>query len=221
METGLTTNRPIRLPWSITGLLAAIAYTAAVVLGGALTPGYSHARDAISSLTQTGSTVIPVVVGLFAAYNALLLLFAAGLWAHLRRWGHRQAALGALALVVVGLAGVLMFWFTQDPVGTPLTVRGLGHFVLAGFQALGTITGILLCGLNFRRIPGLGSLRGYSVVTAVVILLSGGIGTPTMSMNPYFGIVERVIIFSFILWIFVVSLRLTVGEPAKANPWAA
>ena len=194
--------------WILAGILAPIAYTAAVITGGALMPGYSHVRDPISSLTQTGAPVIPVVVGLFTAYSWLLLVFAAGLWLRWRRRGHRLAAAGTLALVAVALAGALMYWFAQDPIGAPLTTRGLGHLILAGVAALGTIVGVLLSGLGFRRISGLASLRAYSVASAALIFVSGGIGTATLSFNPYFGVFERVTIFTFIIWTLVVALRL-------------
>jgi hypothetical membrane protein len=200
--------------WIPAGLLAPICYAAAVILGGALMPGYSHLRDAISSLTETGAPVIPAVNALFIAYNWLILIFAAGLWLQMRRQGHRLAAAGALALVAVGLSGVLMFWFTQDPIGAPLTWHGIGHFVLAAVEALGTIAACLLCGLGFRQVSGLNSLRTYSVVSALVIFISGGANTATISFNPYFGLVERVTIFTYIVWTFVVALRLTARRAA-------
>lgn len=201
--------------WTLAGLLAPICYTAAVVAGGVLTPGYSHVRDPISSLTQTGAPRIPVVAALFTAYNWLLLIFASGLWWDMGRGGRRLAVSGALALIAVGLSGVLMYWFTQDPIGTPATVRGIGHFVLAGVEALGTIIGVLLCGLGFRSVPGLSGLRTYSIVSAAIIFVSGGVGTATLTFNPYFGIFERVTIFTFMIWVFLLSLRLT--SPASAG----
>ncbi|KAJ4462919.1 hypothetical protein PAPYR_134 [Paratrimastix pyriformis] len=191
--------------WNIAGILAPICYTVAVLLGGALTPGYSHLRHPISSLTQTGAVGIASVHALFFAYNLLMMVFSAGFWLRMRKTGRKMAAGGFLLLLAVGLAGVLMFWFTQDPIGAPLTFRGLGHLVLAGVEAFGTMAGCILCGLGIRNVPGCSTLSTFSIVSALVIFVSGGANVATIGINPYFGLVERLTIFTFLIWMFVMA----------------
>jgi len=203
--------------WLVCGVLAPVFYVATVIIGGAITPDYSHVRDAISSLTETGAPEIPLIQIGFALYNWSLLAFSLGLMFAMWKAGSRSMVISAGMLMLVGLAGVLMSWFTQDPVGTPLTVRGIGHFVLAGIEALGTIIGILLFGLGSRRISGLAPLRLYSLLSAAVVFISGGISSATLAFNPYFGVFERITIGTFMLWLFVVSTRLLrlSGAPAQ------
>jgi hypothetical protein len=79
------------------------------------------------------------------------------------------------------------------------------HIVLAGIAALGTMIAIVSIGLWFKNTRAMKWYTGYSLVTFAIILLSGG-STPILGLDfPFFGVLERVTIGSFIVWLFVTA----------------
>jgi hypothetical protein len=60
-------------------VLAVIFYVAAVVIGGAMRPGYSHIGNFVSELIETGAPNKSWLNPIFAAYNLLTGVFAVGL----------------------------------------------------------------------------------------------------------------------------------------------
>ena len=77
----------------LAGMAAPLVYAATVILGGLLTPDYSHVDQAISELTATGALRRGQVEMGFVFYNVLVVLFAVGLlfrtrhWSRMFRWG--------------------------------------------------------------------------------------------------------------------------------------
>ncbi len=98
--------------------------------------------------------------------------------------------------------------FPQDPGGIPTTFAGSMHLIMAGVASLGTIMGVLMLGLWFKNFSELNGLVAYSIVSAAVIFISGGLTAAAMANNfPFFGILERITIGAFILWLFVVGQK--------------
>jgi hypothetical protein len=184
------------------------------MLGGLLRPGYSHISHAISELIAAGAPNTTLLIPLFTLYDILLAAFGAGLLlavrAHSEKSGTRAGSWGALVLVVAGILGVLMnLFFPQDPGGPPVTLTGLVHVALAGVLSLGTMLAMLCTGLWLRHIPGLHAYWRYSLISLVVVFVSGGLGAAAIATSsPYLGLVERVTIGAFIQWVFVIALRL-------------
>jgi hypothetical protein len=84
-----------------------------------------------------------------------------------------------------------------------------------------TILTILLIGFGFRNFPMLANLKLYSLITAIVVFVSGGITAFSASVeSAYMGLFERITIGAFIQWVFAVALRLflvKVKEEAVTN----
>jgi hypothetical membrane protein len=210
----------------VCGLLAPVVYTGAVILGGLLRPGYSHSAHAISELIAAGAPNKDVLNPLFTLYDLLLSAFGAGLlltvMASPEQHGKRSGTWGALALVVAGILGVLMnLFFPQDPGGPPVTVTGTVHVVLAGVLSLGTMLAILCTGLWLRQVPGLRAYWIYSLISLAVVFVSGGLGAAAIATSsPSLGLVERVTIGAFILWVFVIALKLATATYVMERPVA-
>ena len=112
------------------------------------------------------------------------------------------------------MAGVLMeVAFPQEPGGTATTFAGTMHFVMAGVASLGTMVAILFLGFWFKQVPELKGYFTYSLVSVVIVFLFGGASTAAMANHsPVFGLLERVTILTFTLWIFVVGRTLIQAE---------
>jgi Protein of unknown function (DUF998) len=194
----------------LSGVAAAIVYTGTVIAGAAISPGYSHLRDHISTLTQAGAVNRPLLVPPFLIYN--LLALASGL-ALIEIAGHSTFArsilgrLGGWAIVVVGVTGALILAFPQDPVGSPVTAGGTFHIALAAAASLLTMVAVGLIG---AWLLGAGSLRPvawYSFATLGIVFSFGLVtAIATANLDPFMGLYQRVTIFGFIQWLLVIGV---------------
>jgi hypothetical membrane protein len=203
------------------GLAAPLLYAATVIFGAAIRPGYSHIQYAISELAAAGAPNKALMDTLFSIYNLLLIAFAVGMFrlaasqpGSSRRWSGQWAA---VLVGLIGLSGFAMYFFPQDPAGTPLTLAGALHVVFAGTASLGSIAAVLLGGLWFKSAPGMPAYWVYSLVSGLVILISGGFTAAGMANGvAYFGLLERVTIGTLELWLLIVSIKLLRFEQSAA-----
>jgi hypothetical protein len=194
------------------GIVGAIVYVGTVILGGLLRPGYSHISMAISELVADGAPNRTLLSSLFLLYNALLTVFGIGLFLKTNSpsRGRVGGIVGSLALVLVGMAGILMeLVFPQEPGGTATTWTGMMHFVMAGIASLGTMVAILSLGRWFREFPDLKSYVTYSMISVSVIFISGSLSAAALANHSVlFGLIERITILTFTLWMFFVGLKM-------------
>jgi hypothetical protein len=194
------------------GMAAAIIYIGTVILGGLLRPGYSHISMAVSELVAHSAPNRTLLSSLFLIYNILLTIFGTGLFlkANSQPKGRVNSIIGSLALVTVGIAGILMeLAFPQEPGGTATTFAGIMHFVMAGVASLGTMVAILMLAFWFRNIPALKGQVLYSMISVAIIFVSGGLAAGAMANHsPLFGLIERITILTFTLWMFVIGRRM-------------
>jgi len=198
------------------GISAAVVYVGTVILGGLLRPGYSHISMAISELVADGAPDRALLSWLFLVYNALLTVFGIGLFLKTNSpsRGRVSGIIGSLALMLVGIAGILMeLIFPQEPGGTATTFAGTMHFVMAGIASIGTMVAILSLGRWFRNFPDLKGYVTYSVISVSVIFISGGLSaTALANHSALFGLIERITILTFTLWMFFVGLKMVRSE---------
>ena len=203
------------------GTGAAVIYIGTVILGGLLRPGYSHISMAISELVADGAPNRTLLSSLFLLYNALLSVFGISLFIKVKSQPRGQVLgiVGSLALVLVGIAGILMeLVFAQEPGGTATTFTGTMHFIMAGIASLGTMVALLVLGLWFRNFPGLKGYVTYSMISVAVIFVSGGSSAAAMANHsPLFGLLERITIFTFTLWMFVIGWKMAQMEGETFN----
>jgi peptidoglycan biosynthesis protein MviN/MurJ (putative lipid II flippase) len=192
---------------AVCGLLAPLLYVFTVVLGGIVTPNYSHASSAISELIETGASYKTLLDPLFDLYNILIILFAVGVY-HERNT-RRSYTAGTLLLAATGVAGLIMtLFFPQDPRGTPLRFAGQMHIALAGVESACTIVLVLLMGLAFRGDDHWSRFSTYSLVTSALIIVTGAAtAIATAQASEILGLLERCTIGLFLLWVFVVAAR--------------
>jgi hypothetical protein len=128
--------------------------------------------------------------------------------------GRVAGIIGSLALLLVGIAGILMeLVFAQEPGGTATTFTGIMHFVMAGVASLGTMVAILMLGFWFRNFSDLKSYVPYSIISVAIIFVSGGSSAAAMANHSsLFGLLERITIFTFTLWMFLVGWKMAQRE---------
>ena len=196
------------------GVLASLVYVGAVILGGLLRSGYSHLADPISELTAAGAPNKTLLDILFLVYNLLVIAFGVGIQRVAITISHSKISgfVTSAALIATGISGVLLqFYFPQDPGGAQAaaTTTGSLHIAFAGLAALTSLIALLAAALWFRKQADLKAFVPYTLITFVVMLVSGGFGAgAAVNGFPLFGMIERITIGSLIVWLFVMSLRL-------------
>jgi hypothetical membrane protein len=196
------------------GMLAPVVYVFAVVIGGLLSPDYSHKSQAISELIEAGAPNKWLLNPLFGLYNLLTGAFAVGLFLVVRaspRSERRPSGLlGSVVLAFEAVVGFVTVFFPQDPPGSPPTPTGATHIALAGLSSLATMATIVLVGIWFWRTSGLRGYGAYSFLTVAAIFVSGGLAAWSVATgNPFAGVFERVTIGAFLQWMAVVAKRLS------------
>jgi hypothetical protein len=199
----------VKRNYPVLAVVASLFYIAAVIVGGALRQDYSHLTNSISELSLAGAPNKTLLDMMFGIYNIALVAFGVTVLAWFRKVRGVTVRVAAWMMVVVGVCGGLMFFFRQDPRGTIPTFTGTMHLVLAGVMSPLTVILILLGGLSLGRLPGFGGYRNYSVASSVVCFVSGlATAVSTARGFLYMGLLERITIGSFIIWLLVTGIRM-------------
>jgi hypothetical protein len=203
------------------GAISSLLYVGGDILAATRWEGYSYANQAVSELNAIGAPTRPLMLFVFAAYNLLVIAFAAGVWTAAGEM--RSLRIAAVMLVVYALVGEVTNLFSPMSLrGTPMAANDVGHIVLTTLEVLSIVAFIAL-GSGAR---GRG-FRIYSILTIVTLMVAGAVVggqashmTAAASSTPWAGILERVNIYGTMLWVLsfgAVLLRARSGrEDARA-----
>ena len=142
---------------------------------------------------------------LFGIYNLFIIIFGIGAYLDTKINSKKYNA-ATIMLAVIGILGLMVLVFTQDPRGAPGTLNGMLNIILSGITAAMTIISIILIGLSSRSYINMKIFSWYSYITAIFIFISGGAGAASIANNsPIGGLFERITIFLFMVWVIVLS----------------
>jgi hypothetical membrane protein len=195
------------------GILSSLLYVATDVLGGMRYEGYSFTSQAISELAAIGTPSKPFVDPFFIAYDLLALAFGIGVF--LAAGGHRALRITATMLMAYGAIGFAAVSFA-GPTFFAMHQRGAGslasdapHIILTAVLVL-----LLLLAMGFGTLSPGKRFRVYSFATVLIVIGFGALtsmfaarlaaGQPTPGM----GIVERIDVYSALLWLAVLGVAL-------------
>ena len=186
------------------GIVGPIVLAIASVTAAFSDPGYDPIRESISSLSLTPIGWIQSIG--FLVIGLLTEGFVVGLLFSIRRG--RGFALGMAVLVFAGFGLLLLGAFRTDPVGTSHTIEGMIHSVAAAIVFWLFPAACLLITPSLRGDPYWKGLYVYSVVTGVFILLL----LITLLWLPihlnWFGLYERILVASMMIWVEVMAIWL-------------
>jgi hypothetical protein len=206
----------VRQALLICGNLSSLLYVATDVLGGMGYEGYSFTSQAISELMARCAPSERYVDPLFIVYVVLALAFGAGVF---REAASRSRALriaGALLIgyAAIGFAGPTLFEMTQR--GASSLAGDVPHIVLTGVLVL-----LLLLAIGFGAFALGKRFRIYSFATLLTVIVFGALTAPYAALlavgqpTPGFGILERINIYSSLVWVAVLAIALL------RHPWSA
>ncbi len=194
------------------GVLYALSYVVANdVIAATRYGGYDRTSQAVSELSATGAPTRTFLMVMLPIWTALMIAFGIGV----RRSadGKRSLRITGGLLVAFGITGVL--WLPFPMTSRDEMVRGataandVGHIVLTAVTVLLILSQLAFGAAAFGR-----WFRIYSAVTAVVVLVFGGLTGPQAAKvseglpTPWLGTFERINIGAWLLWIAVLAIVL-------------
>lgn len=193
----------------IGGVLSSALYLAVDVYAWSQYPGYSPVSQAFSELLAEGAPTRSFMVAVAGApYNLLVAALGIGVWMSPGRTrGARLAgALLVLYAVISYLGGTVFQLGEPGPAGAAQTVLheiATAVMVLSMLLAMGV--GAFLHGPRFRL---------YSLGTLLTVLAFAGLTflqIARLAANepaPWLGLIERVNIYAWMLWVAVLAISL-------------
>lgn len=191
----------------ITGIVAPVLYGFTVILGGFLSYDYNHKIHAISELTVLGAPFrLPLNI-LFSISLILATVFSVNAVHYVKQFNSKLLSRGMRILLAVSVLSLLWAFFPMDPRGSETTIQGIIHLFLAGIVSPLTIACPILVGLGFRKIRKFKGYALFSLVSGVLIFITGIIAVVSTQYDAtYLGIYERLTIGSYQLWMGVSAL---------------
>ncbi len=192
---------------SVLGILSPLFYITHVILGGLLWKGYNHIVQPISDLTAAGAPDRELLSVFSTLYSVSGLLFSVCAFLYWRRAKVRSINISMILYIIMSLISFSYVFFPQDMPGEPATFRGIMHLAVTGLIVPVAILYPAFAGIGFRKLGGFKKFSVYSIVTSVVIFVSGGTSVMFIANKiPFFGLVERINIGSIQLWTLVMAV---------------
>lgn len=216
----LTTFRKILL---LAGIFSSLLYVAMNIIAAGLYEGYDSASQTVSELSAIGTPTRQLWTSLGFIYTILIIAFGFGV----RISGAHNRFLrttGSLLIVygIIGLGWPMAPMHQRQALAAgEKTLSDTMHLVFSAVTVLLMLTAIAFGAKSFGR-----SFRIYSIVTIILLLGFGiwtGIDAPNLEANlptPWLGIVERILIATFLLWIIVLAAILLRDKARKSYSFA-
>jgi hypothetical membrane protein len=209
--TSLTVNAGLASrEWSrirLGGVAASAAlFALAVVVLGALTPGYDQWSETVSRLASPGERWALAARAVFIAYGLLVIVGASALRHCVQRHGGALALLLALygaACIVAGLAPK-----DQPGIHTATSQVHVASTVAGGALAIGAMVLVARYGLTRRARRTAAALALLTTMASVILRCTWG--------SPVYGLCERVVLGLGMCWISVLAARVLIAHRRQA-----
>lgn len=199
------------------GILSSLLYVCTDILAAMQWEGYSYTSQAFSELLAVGAPTRSFVLSLSAVYNVLVIAFGLCIWTTDSK--KRSLRVTGILLVIYALVGIVTPLFFPAPLrGTEATIANIMHLPLTGLEVL-----CILLSLVFGAAAHGKGFRLYSIATILMVLLFGAWAGSAVSKisaeqaTPFLGIIERTMIYGYMLWVMVLAairLRAENGQGA-------
>lgn len=172
--------------------------------------GYSYTDQMVSELSAIGSPVRGFAVTFFSIHSVLQLAFGVGAWRSAQ--SRRPLQISAASLIGIGLLALVAPFFPMNMRGILQTAENTAltdvmHILLTGLTVL-----LILLAIWFGSSANGKWFRIYSIGTLLLVIVFGALAGsqgPQVAADlptPWFGIMERVSIYGYMLWMAVTAI---------------
>lgn len=181
------------------------------VVAVALYPGYSRLSQAVSELSSTASPAQSFLTATVPVFSALMVAFGMGIW--LSHGGRKALRVTGILLIAHGMSAPLWLLYPmtsrQEMIGGTIPANDLGHIVLSAATVLMILSQIGSSAAAFGK-----QFRVYAGLSAAIVLGFGAwtgvesVKIPTGDPTPFLGLLERIGIGAWLLWMAVLAVLL-------------
>jgi hypothetical protein len=190
------------------GILSSLFYAGMDVIGGTRWQNYSWISQEFSRLSAIGAPSRALHLVLSPLYTVLVVAFGLGVW-----WSAgRSRARRVIGVLLVVYALVSLVWpqfFPEDLSQAVSAFTNAMHIILTAITVLSILLQIGFGAAAFGK-----HFRFYSIGTLLIVLAFGvlaGQQAPALAAGqptPWVGLLERINIYSYMLWVMVLSVTL-------------
>jgi len=187
------------------GIFSVIFYFLHVILGEIFYEGYNPLAQAISDLTASNSPSKNIARLFSMLYGICAVIFSVGFFACLKNKINKAVTVSSLVFCIMNV--ISFFGYTFFPLsesGYAGTFQDKMHMVVTVCVVLLTIVSLVLYAIGFFRTKGHKWLGVVSIST-LLILMAGAMLINIMPKE-YFGVAERINVYSIILYTGILSL---------------
>jgi hypothetical protein len=217
---GAAQPRPlmVRKGLLICGILSSLLYVPVTILGAMQWPGYNAFDQSVSELIGIDAPSAPLVVPLFFIYSLLIYAFGVGVW--MSAGQKRTLRVAAVLIVAKEIFGLVATLFA------PVHLRGVEAGPTETMHLILTGVGVLFCmfpAMGFGAAAFGKCFRIYSIGTMLIFLVCGALAgsyNPQVAANlptPWLGVLERVNIFGYLLWVAALAVALLHAQPSVGS----
>jgi len=188
------------------GMVSSILYLLHVIVGSILWKGYSQLNQPISDLTSANAPNKALLNIFLNGYLICSVIFIVSFYIYTKNFSNKIFKAGIIMFFIMDLITFMYTFFPEDMPGTKLSFQGLMHIVITGAIVPCAILFPLFIGIGLKKANKFKSFAKYSIITSVVIFISGAMSPIWITNNlPYFGLIERINIGAIELWMFICS----------------
>jgi len=189
------------------GMVGSILYLLHIIIGSILWKGYSQLNQPVSDLTSANAPNKALLSIFTNGYLICSVIFIVSLYIYTKKSSNKMFKAGAILFFVMDVVTFMYTFFPEDMPGTKLSFQGLMHIVITVPIVLCSILFPFFIGIGLKKAKKFKKFAKYSIITSVVIFISGAMSPIWIANNlPCFGLVERITIGAIQLWMFVCSL---------------
>ncbi len=182
------------------------------IIGGAMRPDYSHSYHAVSELLEAGAPNKFLLDTLLSISDILAILFGIAILLLVLKSNAKRSTgiVGSLCLILIGVLGIsTAIFFPMDPRHVQLAFPGLMHLIIVGIVSILSMLTPFIVAVWLKSQSGYARYATYSLVSAVLILVTGGYAAITViTESPLMGLAERITVGVYLQWTFFLSLKM-------------
>jgi hypothetical membrane protein len=186
------------------GIIGPIIYIFTIILAGFLIPHYSHINNAVSEITLLcDKKYLIFIIPLFSIYNLSTIIYGFYIFFYYYKLKILNK-LQALMLIITGFCGLVVCYFPMTPFEEGITLIGSIHIA---FACTVFVFSIFMTLSTYLMLSDKVSLKIYSLIISIILSIFGiltGISF-LLGMSLGFGLIERICILSFMIWLLIVS----------------
>jgi len=197
-------NKKLIELFSLFGIIGVLFYFLHIILGTLFYEGYNPMAQAISDLTASNSPSRNIAVPFSFFYGIFTVIFSTYFFVYFKQKINRCVTFGAgffCVMTIVSFFGYTFFPLSES--GYAGTFQDIMHMAVTIIVVLFTIISLILFIIGFFRTEKLKYLAIISLC-AFLLLLSGSMLINILPKE-YFGIAERINVYSIVIYTGILS----------------